>query len=166
MHMRHPAYIVGCSTTIEEFAINVAEMPFDKTSFFISRLADNLEWQAHNDAFRGRKLLSDRLYETRDCCNEIADSMKSIWKAYRFNEEKLPYIVGCTCMIEEIAPQVGNMRYDALRDYLGAQGEAILTLSKDEQGKLKEHLRYCGECFDNAKEEMDKAWKICEPYMI
>ena len=71
--------------------------------------------------------------------------------------------------LEELAKAVGNMRYDKVSEFIEALGEDIKRQAagdkKKNKNKLAKNLIRVYNRLRNVKEEMDKAWKICEPYM-
>jgi hypothetical protein len=71
--------------------------------------------------------------------------------------------------LDDLAKDIGRMRYDSVADFLE-------YLAKDLQAqadydKSKERPQLSGTMYDivdkllEAKKQMDKAWRICEPYM-
>jgi hypothetical protein len=69
----------------------------------------------------------------------------------------------------ELARLLGELRYDSLREYLV---ELAAKLQKDSEGdggrgrgQLAGHLQRAVWSLDEAALEIDRAWKICMPYM-
>jgi len=71
--------------------------------------------------------------------------------------------------LEKLAEAIGNMTYDTtsvfiekLADDLIRQGDADLARGRK---KLASELYSAAQELYEARDAMDKAWKICEPYM-
>lgn len=69
----------------------------------------------------------------------------------------------------ELAEDLGNLRYDDLRDFLRLLKE---KLRKDEyadfqrgRGQLSMCLRNIASAIDQASKHTDEAWEICKPFM-
>lgn len=69
----------------------------------------------------------------------------------------------------ELAEDLGNLRYDALAQFLSALSAKIEHDSnKDEQRgrqKLATALHDCAEHLTLSAKAIEQAWDICEPYM-
>ena len=71
--------------------------------------------------------------------------------------------------VADLAEAVGNLRYDALRDFFKALEAKMKKDAKADDRRGRERLAYrldltsC--CLHDAACEVDEAWDICEPYM-
>lgn len=70
--------------------------------------------------------------------------------------------------IEELAEELGNLRYDTLQNFLEVLSQ---KLAKDgdadfKRGRLKlaKSLYNASEQINNASQSIEQAWKICKPY--
>lgn len=71
--------------------------------------------------------------------------------------------------LEELADEIGNLKYDALAEFL------VLLSAKIERDSLKDEsrgrvqlaaaLRDCSQDLSQASLYIQKAWRICQPYM-
>lgn len=70
---------------------------------------------------------------------------------------------------QELAGDLGDLRYDGLGEYLSALAEKLQRDSEGDggrgRGKLAAHLQRAAFALDEARLEIEAAWKICEPYM-
>jgi hypothetical protein len=70
--------------------------------------------------------------------------------------------------LQELTVDIGNLRYDALADFFRLLSEKIETDAvKDrssERYKLAVSLCACAEKLREASADIDRSWKICEPY--
>lgn len=69
----------------------------------------------------------------------------------------------------ELAETIGNLRYDALTEFLS---ELELKLMRDSDADLERHrtvlslfLHKARYSIGNARVEIGEAWKLCEPHM-
>ena len=71
--------------------------------------------------------------------------------------------------LDLLAEDLGNLKYDALADFLRALSAKIqVDGTKDqERGRkqLANSLFSCAQSVQEAAQAIDKAWKISEPYM-
>lgn len=71
--------------------------------------------------------------------------------------------------LESLAQAVENLRYDALSQFLSHLGRAIWhrALADQDAGKqqLARELSRADNHITDAQLDIDKAWKICKPYM-
>jgi len=71
--------------------------------------------------------------------------------------------------IQELADEIGNLRYDSLSIFLNLLAEKIERDSFKDRSrkriKLATNLEKSSKFLKQAKLEIDSAWKICEPYM-
>ena len=71
--------------------------------------------------------------------------------------------------LKDLATAIGNMSYDQVALFIQALSDDILRQAHADLGrgrsKLAESLYATAESLNKAKEEMDKVWEICEPYM-
>jgi hypothetical protein len=78
------------------------------------------------------------------------------------------YIENYKGNLKELAEDIGNLKYDALADFLRLLSEKI---KKDgEKDKLRGRIKLstslfnCSEKIGQSAENIDKAWEISEPY--
>jgi monomeric isocitrate dehydrogenase len=71
--------------------------------------------------------------------------------------------------LEELAGELGDLRYDALAEFLELLADKIRKDGdKDrerQRRKLAASLHCCADELMNAKKAIDRAWAISEPYM-
>lgn len=71
--------------------------------------------------------------------------------------------------LEQLANDIGNLRYDALAAFLSALSEKLAVDSAADAGrgraKLAARLRAASEQTGVAASEIERAWEICEPFM-
>lgn len=71
--------------------------------------------------------------------------------------------------LEALAEQIGNLRYDALIEFMAELEKKLMrdSLADNQRGrpKLSAHLHRSRYFIGEARVEMERAWKICEPYM-
>jgi hypothetical protein len=71
---------------------------------------------------------------------------------------------------EDLADRLGDLRYDALADYLAALAEKLQRDSRSDggrgRGKLATYLLGASVSLSRAVESIEDAWDICEPYMV
>jgi hypothetical protein len=71
--------------------------------------------------------------------------------------------------LEDLAMDIGNLRYDALSSFLDALHKKMATDAiKDQEKrriKLAAHLESCAQSLKEACKHADLAWSICKPYM-
>ena len=79
------------------------------------------------------------------------------------------HVEGYEGTLEELANAVGNMTYDQTATFIENLAEDINRQAdadlKRGRIKLANELYNTAEKLYQAKEEMDKAWEICLPYM-
>lgn len=70
---------------------------------------------------------------------------------------------------QQLSESLGNLRYDSLGEYLSAMAAKLQRDSEGDggrgRGKLAAHLQRAAFALDEARLEIESAWKICEPYM-
>lgn len=70
---------------------------------------------------------------------------------------------------ESLTKELGDLRYDALKDFLNKLSDKIARdAEKDYSGgrnALGDSLARASECISSAAVKIDKAWKISEPFM-
>ncbi|BAY84099.1 hypothetical protein NIES267_35950 [Calothrix parasitica NIES-267] len=70
--------------------------------------------------------------------------------------------------LEELAEDIGNLRYDALAEFLKLLSDKINKDSESDLSrnrvKLAACLKECSLELNQASIAIDKAWEICEPY--
>lgn len=78
------------------------------------------------------------------------------------------HIEGYNGSMEILAEEIGNLKYDALAEFLDLLAAKIeRDGDKDRsrgQVKLANHLQSCSVKLTEAKLSIDKAWGICKPY--
>ncbi len=71
--------------------------------------------------------------------------------------------------LEELAKDLGDLRYDALADFLKLLSEKIEKDGHKDAGRgravLAGHLHDCANKLMECKIAIDDAWKHCEPFM-
>lgn len=71
--------------------------------------------------------------------------------------------------LQDLAEEIGNLRYDALANFLQFFAEKIEQDGlKDESRnriKLAAHLKNSANHLKESSLEIEKAWKICEPFI-
>ena len=70
--------------------------------------------------------------------------------------------------MEELAEEIGNLKYDALSEFLNLLANKIESDGYKDKSrnriKLSKHLHDCSNKLKECKYSIDKAWIICEPY--
>ncbi len=70
---------------------------------------------------------------------------------------------------DELVTQLGDLKYDALAIFLEMLSKKLKNDSEADDGrgrqKLAGHLDMASRHIFEASLEIDKAWKICKPYM-
>lgn len=70
--------------------------------------------------------------------------------------------------LKDLATQIGDLRYDALADFLAALSQKIAhDAQKDEAGgrvKLAKNLYETAQRLADAEKNIATAWKICQPF--
>ncbi|MBR9705976.1 hypothetical protein GOV14_03005 [Candidatus Pacearchaeota archaeon] len=78
-------------------------------------------------------------------------------------------VVGYEGTLEDLAHAVGGMKYAAAAKFLGELGQDIERQAKADEVKgrvqLSSQLYSTARELYKASEEMQAAWKICEPHM-
>ena len=79
-------------------------------------------------------------------------------------------VEGVNLSLEELANSIGLLSYDSTRDFLkylanNLKEQADADLNIRHRKKLAKELYSAAEKIQGAYLDMDKAWKICEPYM-
>ncbi|MEM6379114.1 MAG: hypothetical protein AAF705_12940 [Bacteroidota bacterium] len=71
--------------------------------------------------------------------------------------------------MKELAEEIGDLRYDALSDFLNLLADKIERDGDKDKSrdrvKLAKNLHDCSNQLNAAKQSIDQAWIICEPYM-
>lgn len=71
--------------------------------------------------------------------------------------------------LTQLAEDLGNLRYDALADFLRDLSKKIKADGKQDEARgrtqLANSLFNCAQVLDEGAKAIDKAWKISEPYM-
>lgn len=70
--------------------------------------------------------------------------------------------------MEELAEEIGNLKCDALSEFLNLLAKKIEKDGDKDKSrnriKLANNLHNCSNKLKECKESIDKAWIICEPY--
>ena len=70
--------------------------------------------------------------------------------------------------MDELAEEIGNLKYDALSNFLYLLAEKIKKDGEKDKNrnrvKLAKNLQDCSTKLLESKESIDKAWVICKPY--
>lgn len=70
--------------------------------------------------------------------------------------------------MEELVEEIGNLKYDALANFLELLANKIQEDGKKDEErnriKLSNHLFKSAEKLKESKASIDKAWVICEPF--
>ena len=78
-------------------------------------------------------------------------------------------IEGFNGSMNDLVKSIGDLRYDALADFLKLLSEKIAEDGGKDRGRKRIKLATCLENTSNllvqAKNEIEKAWVICEPYV-
>lgn len=71
--------------------------------------------------------------------------------------------------LEELANELGDLRYDALSEFLDFLSEKLEKDSQADQQRnrlqLANHLKNASISIKESSDSIKKAWKICEPFM-
>lgn len=71
--------------------------------------------------------------------------------------------------LNELAEDIGDLRYDALADFLALLAAKMHNDAVADEGrkryKLAESLHECGRAIAESKVAVDEAWRISEPFM-
>ena len=71
--------------------------------------------------------------------------------------------------LTQLAEDLGNLRYDALADFLRDLSQKIQADGKKDEARgrtqLAGSLFNCAQVLSEGAKSIDKAWKISEPYM-
>lgn len=71
--------------------------------------------------------------------------------------------------LQQLAKELGDLRYDALATFLEHLSSKITEDGEKDQARnrvqLAKQLQSCAEQLSSAASSIDKAWKISEPYM-
>ena len=72
--------------------------------------------------------------------------------------------------IESLVEDIGNLRYDALADFLHLLSEKIQSDGEKDEARKRHQLASalfeCSKKLEESKMAIDVAWKISEPYML
>ena len=70
---------------------------------------------------------------------------------------------------EKLATELGDLRYDALAEFLKHLAEKLnkdsIADGQRNRNKLSKELATASELIHQASKHMDNAWVICEPFM-
>lgn len=89
--MQHKTWIKNYEQDFERLAEEIGDLRYDSLAEFLELLAKKLSIDAGKDRDRGRRHLSDSLYEAKRQVGKAADSINSAWKIcepYMLPEEK------------------------------------------------------------------------------
>lgn len=72
--------------------------------------------------------------------------------------------------LEELAEDIGDLRYDALADFLALLTAKMHRDAVADEGrkryKLAKSLHECSRALQESKVAVDEAWRISEPFML
>ena len=149
--MKHPTYIIDYNGTFEQLAFELNQ-DYSQTLSFIEHLATDFYLQSRNDFENGRKKLSKTL----------ADISRTLYIASLENN----YQNEC---LEVLTRDVGNMQYDCVAKFIDALAENLVHKAdldlKNEEKKIASEKYFVADYLFRARDELEKAWKICQPYM-
>ncbi len=78
-------------------------------------------------------------------------------------------LAGYKGTLEELAEEVGDLKYDALAGFLKALSLKIAKDGEKDRSRGRVQLATClensAQGLESVAVEIDKAWKICEPFM-
>lgn len=77
---KHLEDIEGYEGKLEDLAIQIGNLKYNRTNDFILSLANEIKRQAEADEKRGRKKLSERLYKTAESLYQAYREMDLAWK--------------------------------------------------------------------------------------
>lgn len=75
--LKHP---IELNPSVEEVAVELANMRYDRISVFLATLRDEIIQQAAGDAGRGRQKLAGLLLQHATDLNTAIETMDQIWK--------------------------------------------------------------------------------------
>ena len=71
--------------------------------------------------------------------------------------------------LEKLVNELGDLRYDALSDFLKYLSKKLEQDSLADEGRnrvqLANHLKHASFSIKESSESIKKAWKICKPFM-
>lgn len=71
--------------------------------------------------------------------------------------------------LNDLAIDIGNLRYDTLAEFLDLLGKKIQEDGDKDlargRAKLAKQLHDCSSCLEQSKKAVDEAWRISEPFM-
>lgn len=76
----HPDHVEGWQGSIEDLAIAIASMRYDRVADFLGYLTGELMRQSSGDMKRGRNRLSTLLYKCASKMSETRHTMDQVWK--------------------------------------------------------------------------------------
>jgi len=149
--------------SLEELGLDISRLSFNDLSDFLDEMGEDLEIQGRGDDKRGRCQLSTCLYDAAFYVMEASDlisyssgfdmGLKSnLFDKYKGN-------------LRSLANDVGFMTYDKTSFVIGKIGDELMKQSFSEEGDISKSLFLSAESIYDCKDEIDKAWKICIPYM-
>jgi len=78
---KHPKNVAGYNGSLQELAHATGRMRYDKVAEFIQELSDDIKSQADADLnIRGRKKLSQKLFEAAQFLDETLKAVNGAWK--------------------------------------------------------------------------------------
>lgn len=79
--VEHPQDVIGYNGSLSELAKAIGRMRYDKVAEFIQELSDDIKSQADADLnIRGRKKLSQKLFEAAQFLDETLKAVNGAWK--------------------------------------------------------------------------------------
>ncbi len=78
--MQHKTWIKNYEQDFERLAEEIGDLRYDSLAEFLELLAKKLSIDAGKDRDRGRRHLSDSLYEAKDSLTKAAGSISVAWR--------------------------------------------------------------------------------------
>jgi hypothetical protein len=77
--MKHPTNIPGWEGTLDELAIAIENMRYDKTIEFVERLESAINYRAVMDKRAGRKNLASHLFSAQVSLQSLQRNLRMAW---------------------------------------------------------------------------------------
>ncbi|MFK8161498.1 MAG: hypothetical protein AB8H12_03460 [Lewinella sp.] len=78
--MKHKTWIKNYERDSERLAEEIGDLRYDSLAEFLDLLAKKLNRDGNGDRDRGRRHLSEKLYEAKDQLNHAADAVNQAWR--------------------------------------------------------------------------------------